>query len=229
MFKSGLTFIVSILLTVTGLFGQAKKNYELFLLEENNGLCSHSLLLFADSTYCSESGCEASSHFSFGKWSQKKNIITFTLANTSTFNFIQKVEREPANGKYTSVSLFDKKGNNITSKIVIGQYVEGKGMYSMELDSTYTKRTGLKHVNALLVITTLQRFTKQKLAIDMDSSGVYKIYLNVSGDWNFNKNSTWEGNQTFSLARKDNYLISKEPDRIEDGKLVNSKYVMQAQ
>lgn len=229
MCKSKLVFIALILLAVTDLFGQTKNNYEWFLLEKNNGLCNHSLLLFDDSTYCSESGCEASSRFSFGKWGQKKNIITFTPANTSIFNFIQKVEREPANGKYVSVSLFDKKGNNITSKIVVGQYVEGKGMYSMELDSTYTKRIGLKHDNALLVLTTLQRFTKQKLAIDMDSSGVYKIYLNISGDWNFNKNSTWEGSQTFSLIRNDNYLISKEPDRIDDSKLVYSKYIRQDQ
>jgi hypothetical protein len=227
MFKLVLSLVLSAFLTTTSLLGQTKLSYEWFLSESKGGLCNQSLILFSDSTYCSEAGCEASSRFSFGKWSQKKNIITFTPVNTSTFRFIEKVERDFTNSKNMAVILFDKYGNNITDKIVVGQYVEGKGMYSMELDSTNTKRTGIKRDKALLVITTLQRFTKQKLAVDMDSSSNYKIYLNVLGDWNFHKNSTWDNNETFRLNEKDDRLISLVPDRFEGDKILYTEFIRQ--
>lgn len=223
-----LFFTVFICSAVSNCFGQAKTDYEWYLSQSRGGLCNESILLFKDSTYCSESGCEASSHFSFGKWEQKKNIIKLTPVNPATFNVILKVEAEKTNDKNLTVSIFDRDGNNITSRINIGQAVEGKGIYGLSLDSSETKRTDFKRNNSRIVLTRLQRVFKQKLEIKVDSSNSYKIYLNVSAYWNFHNNSDWANDGEFSLIRTKDKLTSVVPVRFDDkGNLVPEEYILQ--
>jgi hypothetical protein len=221
-------FFFCTLLSSANLYGQNKAGYEWYLTESNGGLCSQSLLLFKDSSYCSESGCEASSHFSFGKWTQKKNIIKFIPVDPNKYKFISKVDSSKTNDKNLTVIIYDNQGNNITSRITVGQYVKNAGVYNMDLDSSQTKRTGLKRTNSTIVLKSLQRMSKQKIEINIDSSNVYKIYLNISEQWNFHLNSDWDGTFIFSLIKNKNKLISPIPDQIDSkGNFKPSEYIRQ--
>jgi hypothetical protein len=221
-------FLICTLLTFTNLYGQSNVDYEWYLTESNGGLCNQSLLLFKDSSYCSESGCEASSYFSFGKWKQKNNVITLIPADPAKYNFIEKVESKTTNDNKLTVIVLDKAGNNITNKVLVGQYVEGKGMYPLSLDTSKAKRTDFKRNNSTIILTSLQRLFKQKIEIRTDSSNFYKIYLTIPEQWNFHENSVWESNGTFSLTKKNDRLFTIVPDHFDDkGNLVPSEYIRQ--
>ncbi len=209
-------------------YGQGKADYEWYLTESNGGLCNQSLLLFKDSSYCSESGCEASSHFSFGKWTQKKNTIKFIPVDPAKYKFISKVETSKTNDKKITVFIYDNRGNNITNRITVGQYVKNVGVYNMDLDSSQTKRTDLKRINGTIILKSLQRIFKQKIEINIDSSNIYKIYLNVSGQWNFHPNSEWNETSVFGLIKYKDKLISTRPDQIDEkGNLKPTEFIRQ--
>jgi hypothetical protein len=81
MKRSNSVLFITIYLNLSLVYGQAKPTHDWYLSQSNGGLCNLSILLFADSTYCSESGCETSSHFSFGKWRMRKDTILFMPAD----------------------------------------------------------------------------------------------------------------------------------------------------
>ena len=208
--------------------GQSKTNYEWYLTERNGGLCNKSTLLFSDSSYCSESGSEASSHFSFGKWTQKSNIIKFTPVDPSKYILISRVETSKTTDKNITVIIYDNQGNNITKAISVGQYVKNIGVYNMDLDTSQTKKTDLKRTNGIIVLKSLQKLFKQKIEVTIDSSNVYKIYLNISGQWNLHTNSDWDETSIFSLIKSKDRLISTRPDQIDDkGNLKPTEFIRQ--
>ena len=178
-------------------------------------------MLFSDSTYCSESGCEQTSHFSFGRWTQAKNIITFIPVKRDSFNVIRRVERTKASDQNLTVTLFDKYGENISQLIVIGLYIQGKGMFGFDLDSTGTKRIILRRENGTIVLSTLSRIFRKKLWVETDSVNNYKIYLNISGQWNFHKDSNWENDNTFSVKKNGDKLVTG------NGDLTSREYIRQ--
>lgn len=223
------------LFLLTAFFGfqqlnaQNKAEPERYLAERGGGLCDQSLLLFNDSSYCTEWGCEASSYFSFGKWTQKKDIISFIPADPANYSFVTKIESEKTVDKKLTVVFFDKDEINITEKIKAGQYDQGKGFqYSLDLDSSKTKRTDYIRPNSLIRLVTIQQSFNKNIEIRRDSLNLFKIHLNISGQWNFHSNSTWGDTGTFSLIKKNDRLLSLHPDHLDDkGKLVPTEFIRQ--
>jgi len=208
--------------------GQTWREHEWFLSEGNGGLCNESLVLFKDSSYCTEWGCEASSHFSFGTWTRKKNIIDFVPADSHKYNFISRVAASSGSENRLSVSFFDRQGVNITKWISAGQQATNGKLYSLDLDSTQTKRQDLIRPGGIIVLTSFQRLFNRQLEINTDSSTVFNIYLNISAKWNFHSNSVWDAASPFSLIVKDDKLISTRPDTFgDDGKITPKEYKRQ--
>ena len=188
---------------------------EWYLISNNGGLCSQSIVLFPDGTYNYESGCENSSHFSFGMWKQKKDTILFSQANNKEFTIIRNVVSAKHDDKNLTVKIFDNKGQNITSRILVGEYVNGKGLFSMGLDSTNTKRSGLRRGNGTIILASLQKLFKQRISIPTDSSNYYEITLNLGGDWIYHSNSDWENTGDFKLVKTKEGLMSPSPGIID--------------
>src|SRR5215218_2333500 len=76
---------------------------------DKGGLCSSSLVLYADSSYVYEHGCEASSHLSFGEWRKKKDSIVFTQPNPKSFAVIKSIQSSIVPGDSIWVTVLDKK------------------------------------------------------------------------------------------------------------------------
>jgi len=199
----------------TNVHGQNKRSYEFYMREGSSGLCSKSLSLFKDSSYCIEGGCENHSSFSFGKWTQKNNTITFQPEQRETYKIISRVETSSGNDSKLTVIIYDNKGNNISSRVIAGQFKKNVGFYKMELDSTDTRYTDIRRQNTTITLKTLERLFKQRVEVITDSSNIYKIYLNIPGDWNFHYNSIWDNSPAFSVIKSKNKLTTVLPNGIE--------------
>jgi hypothetical protein len=208
-----LKIFLPILFTATHSFGQTSEWYS---IEANGGLCSQSIVLFTDGTYNCERGCEASSHFSFGSWTQKKDTILFKEANSKKFKVIKDYTSKKTDNKNLSVKIFDNKGQNITDRISVGQYVKGKGTYNLDLDSTKTTRFDFKRDSGIIIIKSLQNLLGQRIEIQTDDSNYYEITLNVSKDWIYHSNSDWGGNGDFKLLKTKQGLSSLRPDSVDE-------------
>ncbi len=218
-------FLLAIFLTATNSFGQTS---EWYLNQLNGGLCSQSIVLFDNGTYNCERGCEATSHFSFGNWAQKKDTIFFSETNHKKFKVIKGYNSKRVDSKNIAIKIFDIKGQNITDRISVGQYIRGKGTYNLDLDSTKTTRFDFKRDSAIIIIKSLQKLLEQRIEIQTDSSNYYEITLNISKDWIYHSNSDWGGNGDFKLLKTKQALTSLRPDSInDDGKLVKMIFIRQ--
>ena len=74
----------------------------------DGGFCSTSILLLNDGTYKYESGCEASSHVSFGTWIQNKDTIEFKQIDTKEFKVLNILPSTTTNSKILSVKIYDQ-------------------------------------------------------------------------------------------------------------------------
>jgi hypothetical protein len=217
-----------VILNCFSMYGQSKIPYDWYLSQSNGSLCSQSILLFADSTYCSESGCEASSHFSFGKWKMKKDTILFMPVVPSEYKVISSVKTSRTDDKRITVIIYDNQGVNITKRIKTTQFVKKVGFYSMDLDSSQTRRSDARRVNGSIVLNTLQRIFRQDIDMPTDSSNVYEIYLNISYQWNFHGNSDWLETGGLRLIRSKEKLVSVRPDQFDEkGLLKPSVFIKQ--
>lgn len=222
-------FTLSFLFTlihVTNLYSQ-QKDYEWYL-KGSGQLCGTAILLFKDGSYCTEHGCEASSFFSFGKWTQKHNILTFIPADPTTFKPISKVDTSTTNDSLLTVVVYDKKGNNITRQVTVIQHLKDNRRISMPLDSEEKKRTCIREANSTIVLGSLQKLLKQKIQINTNNASVIKIYLNMP-EWNFHLNSRWNNDRnTFTLIKSKNKLTSTSPDDLDrNGNMKPSVFIKQ--
>ena len=183
------------------LFGQTN---EWYLLQTNSGLCSQSIVLFSNGIYNFESGCEASSHFSFGRWVQKKDTIKFFPTDNRSFKVIKDISTTRSGNKNMSVRIFDCNGANITSRVSVRQYIRNIGSYTMELNNSETERNDYKRDSSILILKSLQRLFNQKLEIPADSFKSYDITLNIPKNWTFSINSDWSGIESFELIKNKN-------------------------
>jgi hypothetical protein len=228
MFKYVVTVFVLLFLSHATLFAQRKTTYNWYLSQSNGGLCNQSILLFADSSYCSESGCESSSHFSFGKWGMRKDTILFLPADLKEYKVIARVKTTKTSDKKITVILYDNEGVNITERIAATQYIKNLGFYAMDLDSSKTRRSDARRANGSIVLKALQRVFQQKIEIPIDSSSLYEVYLNFSNEWNFHGNSDWMDMSATRLLKRKAKLVSVRPDQIDDkGVLKPSEFIKQ--
>lgn len=223
-----LTFLLTLICS-SGLYSQNKLDYEWYLTGAGR-LCNRSLILYKDSSYCTEHGCEASSFFSFGKWTQKQNTLKFIPADPTTFKPISKVETSTTNDSLLTVEVYDKKGNNITWQVTVIQHLKDNHRISMALDSAEKKRTCLKEANSTIVLGSLQKILKQKIQINTGHATLVKIYLNIPEKWNFHLNSRWDNDlYPFTLIKSKNKLTSTNPDQYDSksGRFIPSEYIKQ--
>jgi hypothetical protein len=185
--------------------------------------------LYSDSIFCLERGCEASSNFFFGRWRQKKNMIYFTPVNRMTYQVINKIESEHTGDKKITVILYDMHGENITNRVSVAQHLaNGAGSYCMDLDSSQTRCTDFRRANSSIILRSLERLFNQKIEFATDSANLYKVYLNISGNWNFNIRTEWGDSPAFQLRKADDTLISLRPNQIDDkGNLKPAVYIRQ--
>jgi len=217
-----LTILLTVAISIS--FPIYSQSYSKYFAESNGGLCNQTLLLFKDSTWSLEWGCEGSSHFSQGRWTQSKETLSFTPAKPASMNFIDKVEREKTNDKKITVMVFDKAGKNITRGIKIGQYLSGKGMYLFELDSAGNSKSEWQRGEAKIILISLSRALGKRIEIGSDGSSLYKFYLNIPADWNLQINSEWDDRGVFTLTKKQEQLYSAPDHFDEKGKLVPTVY-----
>ena len=209
-------------------FSQKNISYDWYLNETNNGLCNESLVIFSDSTYCSEKGCESSSYFSFGKWKPSATGICFSPVDLTTYNFIEAIEKKNINQDNITVIILDKYGNNICDMITVGQFIEHVGMYNFTLDSTKTKLFDFKRTGNTIILKNLSYIFKRNFEIKIDSFNLFIIHLNISKDWNFHINSKWRDQNTFFLKKENGNLRFEFPGHTNDKDPVwNKVYVKQ--
>src|SRR5688500_5633900 len=172
-------------------FSQTAVNYEWYLAESNGGLCNASVVLYNDGTYRYESGCEASSHISYGTWTTKKDTVKFIPLNNKAYKVISTVTATQTSTDSISVTILDKNGSNITDKISVGLNVPNVGVYLFGIDISKTKKVAYKRINGKLSLRTLNRIFQQKFEFPTDTANNFIIKLNIPGAWIYSSSSEW--------------------------------------
>ena len=174
----------------------------------NGGLCGTTILLSDDGTYKYESGCKTTSNVSFGTWVQEKDTIKFKPVDTKEFKILNIAPSKAENSKVLSVKLLDQTGKNITEKIIIKQYVQGKGYYDMELNSTKTERTDLFRDSGIVIVESLERIMNGTLGVQVDSFTNFEITINIPSEEVYQINSKWMNTGNFELLKTKDALVS---------------------
>lgn len=191
-------------------FAKAQSS-EVYQTTSNNGLCSGTITLYADNNFVYESGCEASSHVSFGKWLQKKDTVKLQPVNPKTFQVIKSVEASSIAGDSIWITILDRNGNNMTAQISTGLEIAGRGSYIFSLDSSGSKKFVYKRSGGKIVFRTLNKLFGQRLEIPADTANQFIITLNISSDWISSTHADWGGTNTISLLKKGDRLITTKP------------------
>lgn len=215
---------LKIFLSALCIFGKlSAQNYQVYRNETAGGLCSKSIALFADGSYNWESGCEQSSHFSFGYWTQKGDTVFFKEANRKKIRIVKSYSSKKEPGTKLLVKIFDNRGRNLADKVSLEHYVIGKGTYTLSKDSSGSAFVDFKRDNGVIIIQSLQQLFKQQIQIPTDSSNYFEITLNVSADWLFRENSVWVNSGNFALLKTKEGLTSLKADQIDkSGNIVKS-------
>lgn len=210
-------FFLLLMLPCATLFAQQKNAFEAYHAAFNAVLCTQSVKLFSDSTYSYETGCEASSHFSTGRWKMKKDTVLFFPVQPAGYRVIDTVIAGNTAGKKITVSVLDKAGVNITGRVVAQHYVKDIGFYDMPTDSALLTRSDVRRRNGAIVLKPLQRLFQQRLLIPVDSvHNQYTIRLNLSAQWNFQAYSAWTDLGGFKLLKRKDQLVSILPDQFDE-------------
>lgn len=193
-------------------FAEAQTS-EVYETNNNNGLCSATIVLYADNNFYYEYGCEASSHLSFGKWVKKKDSIKLEPVNPRTFTVIKSVEATTIAGDSIWIIILDKKGNNMTAQVSTGLEIPGRGSYMFSLDSSGSKKFVYKRNGGKIVLRTLNKLFGQRLEIPVDTANHFVITLNLSSDWINSTHADWAETNTLFLINKGDRLINTRPPR----------------
>lgn len=134
--------------------------------------CSSYIVLFVDSTYESESGCEAHSQRSTGEWKIKNNNLSLYPDSKDNYNFICNINIKKTNqNKECVINIKNKYGNPVegflilcfdTTKIESTQNLKDK-----KLDFFNSDTTGIIIINKLkydsLIFQTLDTVTNKQI------------------------------------------------------------------
>ncbi|MES2543731.1 MAG: hypothetical protein V4548_02515 [Bacteroidota bacterium] len=187
--------------------------------------------MFKDGTFYNETGCCTTSYFSFGNWTQEKNIIQLKPVDLNKFKVIKKVVKGHIDSEKLTVKIFDNKGQNITDKIDVMYYFENTmsiRAYDLVLDGTMTKSISPKDSNGTLILRTLQPLFKQKIQIQTDKSNYYEIWLNISGDWFYNSVSEWSKRSAITLTKTSEGLSTTNTYTDKNGVLKKKIYLIRS-
>ena len=204
MFRLKILVIIVVIVSSTA-FGQTNDFYVNYF---NEGMCSTSIRLNSDGTYFYGSGCESSTNFSFGTWTQTKDTIKLTQFDTRDFKIVKISPSIIKGSNRLSVKLFNQRGENITSKLSVVQYVQTKGEYSMSLDSLNSQRTDFLRDSGIIIIKALERLPKRDFGIVVGEYNSYEITINIPNDLAYNIGSNWINTGNFELLKTKDALLS---------------------
>jgi hypothetical protein len=219
----------SLLVFILGVQFFQSEAQQTYYRQTNGGLCDATILLFPDSIYNIESGCEASSRFNFGRWAQKKDTIIFQPVDPRNYKVVKSVHSKQTGDSLIMVVIRDREGNNITAEMKPRQYVKGKGFYSFTPDSGNSYATDYKRDSGVIRLLALERLFKKPIAIPVTAAAnYYEITVDISPAWIIQKASEWEPLQNFKMLKKKDNLVSLKPDTVdEDWNLVHTVYLLQ--
>jgi hypothetical protein len=131
--KAKLT-ILFVILTYINL--SAQTDYILRFVNNNPPFCSASIVVFSDSTYLYETGCENRSHINFGKWESTINQYKLTPINKSEFEVLDSI--------YVDSTLFSNNNDSLISFIFLDNafsLIKNINVIAVE-DSSFIKTEG---------------------------------------------------------------------------------------
>ncbi len=186
--------------TVVGQSSEFYVNYQ--------GLCSTSIRLNNDGTYNYGSGCENSTNLSFGTWKQSKDTIKLKQFDTKDFKVLRILPSITEHSNRLSVKLFNQQGENITAKLRLVQYVQGKGEFTLSLDSLTQTKTDFIRDSGIIIIKALERLPKTDFGVVVGDYNNYEITINIPNDLVYKIGSNWINTGDFELLKRKNALLS---------------------
>lgn len=174
----------------------------------NGGLCSTSIRLKSDGTYVYGSGCENSSYLSFGTWTQTKDTVKLVQFDTKDFKIVKILPSTTERSNRLAVKVFNQHGENITNKLRLVQYVQGKGEYPMLLDSSNQAKTDFLRDSGIIIIKALERLPKTDFGIVVGNYNNYEITINIPNDSVYKIGSNWINTGDFELLKTKEALLS---------------------
>ena len=103
-----------------------------------------------------------------------------------------------------------KTKKNITERIKVKQYVQGKGTYTMGLDSSKIIRTDFLRDSGIIIIESLEKLMNGTLGVQVDSFTNFEIILNVPSPLIYNIGSNFTNIGDFQLLKTKDALLSVE-------------------
>ena len=199
--------LTSIFIISANAYGQTN---EFYVNYSNGGLCSTSIRLKSDGTYIYGSGCESSTNISFGTWTQNKDTIKFTQFDTKDFKILKILPSSTDGENRLTIKVLNQNGENITEKIKIVQSVQGKGTYTMVLDSSKTKRIDFLRDKGIIIIESLQRLPKADIGFEVGNYNKYEITINIPSELVYRIGSNWNDIGNFELLKIQDALLSTD-------------------
>lgn len=198
--------LTSVFLLSAAVYGQKDDFYVNY---SNGGLCSTSIRLKHDGTYVYGSGCENSTNLSFGTWTQIKDTIKLVQFQTEDFKILRILPSNTEGNKNLSVKILNQNGDNITEKLKVVQYVQGKGEYAMLLDSSKTTRTDFFRDSGIIIIKALERIlSKAGFGVTVGNYNTYEFIINIPNKLVYNIGSNWINTGNFELLKTKDALLS---------------------
>lgn len=190
--------------------GQTPEVYRSYPDEES---CSGKIFLYPDYTYVYQNNCKVFSSLSFGKWFKEKKSVMLRPVNPKSYTVIQSVKANTIPGDSIWLTVLDKQGINMTSKISTGLEVKGVGSYMFNDDSTGLKKFVYKRKEGRMVFRTLNKLFGQRLELATDTANNFIVTLNILSEWITGTHSDWNATGTIFLIQKGESLIEPFPKR----------------
>jgi hypothetical protein len=201
------TFIPPIFLLLISVIANAQVAVQ---YRYSDDFCSTSIILLPNGIYNMLNGCEKSDRLAVGTWSQSLDTLFFREIDSS-FNVIDTIIASKTGNDDLTVRVFDKKGNNVTSKYIVAQYLEDGNAYTMDLDANQKECHDMRRPGSAIKITVLQKSLGRLVGTKTSDADTYEIYLNEKVDWILYKGSQWSSMGNFKLVKKEDALVPIRP------------------
>lgn len=147
-----------------------------------NGFCGGSMMLYADGRYIRESGCEASSRFTWGTFTRKKDTLHFTSQDIRKIPVIREVIATRVPGDSVSFTVLDKNGINVTGVIQAALWLPKIGVvypFSRFTTENAQVKKMKKIEGSFLTLTTLNFMFGRNFDYPADSTNHFVIKLHI--------------------------------------------------
>jgi hypothetical protein len=186
---------------------------KLYILRSNGGLCGSSIYFLNDSFFFSESGCEASSYYNFGRWRQKKDTLFFNYDSTLFVSPIVRFQKVSANQDSIGVCVEDVK-TGILPTFVLAIRTRRRNLIPLNFDSSHQQfRSSRLCAGDTVHLQTIENGYYKSFVLPVDSPGNYELTLNLPpnlGSWTLSRRERYSRTSIF-IHRGDN-LTSDGPE-----------------